>query len=211
MRKIMLAGLGGFVVMLAFVVPSAGAQSLGGCQLQGAARFSPGLNSSSQAFSYDFSGALEGCQSSQSGAPTSGAVSAGQTISEQVTNSITGATDTVIYQQPIPSGSGGCGSSTTQGEALATWSDGTVTVVSYSTTGALAAVDLSGSVVPSMTLSAVNAAPGDPTTFTISTTRYAGESATGLLAFQPPEPAACTTPTGATTAAISGLLGLGSS
>ncbi|MDX6603781.1 MAG: hypothetical protein QOF23_290 [Solirubrobacterales bacterium] len=210
MRKTMLVSLGLTVVLLAVVAPSAGAQSLGGCELQGAARFSPGLSSSSQAFNYDFSGTLAGCQSSQSGAPTSGTVSAGQVISEQVTNSITGATDTVNYQQPIPSGSGGCSSSTTQGQALATWADGTQTVVSYSTTGALAAVSLSGSVVPSMTLTAVNPAAGDPTTFTISTTRYAGESATGLLAFQPPDPVACTTPTGATTAAISGFLGLSS-
>ena len=210
MRKFMLALLGSLVAVLAVGVPSAGAQSFGGCQLQGEAGFSPGLNSSSQAFAYSFAGNLEGCQSSQSGAPASGTVSAGKTLTEQVTNSITGATDTVTYQEPAPTGSGGCGSSTTQGEALASWSDGTQTVVSYSTTGALAAVNLSGSVAPSMTLSAVNAAAGDPTTYTIATTRYAGESAVGLLAFQPPDPTACTTPAGATVAGISGVIGLGS-
>ena len=148
MRKIAIAWLGGLVAMLAIAVPSAGAQSLGACQLDGTAQFSPGLSTSSQPFNYSFGGALEGCQSSQSGVPTSGTVSAGQTIAEQVTNSITGATDTVTYQQPVPTGTGGCASSTTQGEALATWSDGTATVVSYSTTGALAAVHLSGTVVP---------------------------------------------------------------
>jgi len=210
MRKIAIAWLGGVVAVLAIAVPSAGAQSVGGCQLDGTAQFSPGLNSSSQPFNYSFGGALEGCQSSQSGAPASGTVSAGQTIVEQVTNSITGVTHTVTYQQPIPTGTGGCGSSTTQGEALSTWADGTTTVVSYSTTGALAAVHLSGTVVPSMTLSAVNAEPGDPATFTIATTRYAGESAVGLLAFEPPDPTACTTPAGTATAGISGVLGLGS-
>ena len=210
MRKVMFAALAALVVASAVVIPSAAAQSLGGCQLQGTARFSPGLNSGSQEFDYGFSGALEGCQSSQSGVPTSGTVSAGQTIVKQVTNSITGATDSVTYQQPVPTGTGGCGSSTTQGEALSTWSDGTATVVSYSTTGALAAVHLTGTVVPSMTLSAVDAEPGDPTTFTIATTRYAGESAVGLLAFEPPDPTACTTPAGTTTAGIGGVLGLGS-
>lgn len=210
MRKIAIAWLGGLVAVLAIAVPSAGAQSVGGCQLDGTAQFSPGLNSSSQSFAYSFGGALEGCQSSQSGAPASGTVSAGQTIDKQVTNSITGVTHTVTYQQPIPTGTGGCGSSTTQGEALSTWADGTTTVVSYSTTGALAAVHLSGTVVPSMTLSAVNAEPGDPATFTIATTRYAGESAVGLLAFEPPDPTACTTPAGTATAGISGVLGLGS-
>jgi hypothetical protein len=178
--------------------------------VQGAARFSPGLNSSSQAFSYELTGNLEGCQSSQPGAPASGTLSVGEVISEQVTNSVTGATDTVAYQEPIPTGSGGCAGSTTQGQALETWADGTETVISYSTIGALTAVHLSGGVAPSMTLSAVNPALGDPATFTIGTTRYAGESAEGLLAFQSPDPTACTTPAGATTAAISGFIGLAS-
>jgi hypothetical protein len=211
MRKVMFASLAALVVASAVAVPSAAAQSLGGCQLQGTAQFSPGLNSGSQNFAYSFGGAVEGCQSSQSGVPTGGTVSAGQTIPEQVTNSITGVTHTVNYQEPASSGSGGCASSTTQGIALATWSDGTHTVIAYSTTGALAAVSLSGSVAPSMTLSAVNnPEPGDPTTFTIATNRYAGESAIGLLAFQPPDPTACTTPAGVTAAGISGVIGLGS-
>ena len=68
---------------------------------------------------------------------------------------------------------------------------------------------LSGTVVPSMTLSAVNAEPGDPATLTIATTRYAGQSAIGLLAFEPPDPTACATPAGTATAGISGVLGLG--
>ncbi len=193
---------------LAFAVPSASAQSVGGCQLQGTASFTPGLGSTSQPFSYAFTGNLTGCQSSQSGVPTSGTVSAGQTLTEQVHNSLTGATDTVTYQEPVPTGSGGCASSTTSGESLATWADGSTTVVSYTTTGAAAAVTLSGTVQPSMTLTAVNAASGDPTTYTINTTRYSGDTSNGLLTFQPPDPTACSTSTGATTAAISGALGL---
>ena len=106
--------------------------------MQGAARFSPGLNSSSQAFSYELTGNLEGCWSSQAGVPTGGTLSAGAIVSEQVINSVTGATDTVDYREPIPTGSGGCESIVTEGQALETWADGTETVVSYSTTGALA-------------------------------------------------------------------------
>jgi hypothetical protein len=204
----MMASLG-CLVMTAFVIaPSALASSVGGCQLQGTASFSPGLNSSTRSFSYSFGGNLSGCQSSEAGVPTSGAVEAGKTLVEQVKNSKPGATDTVTYQEPIPSGSGSCASSTTSGSTLVTWADGTRTVVSYSTTGALAAVNLSGSVAPSLTLTAVNAAEGDPTTFTIATNRFAGDSASGLLLFQPPEPAACNRPTGATTAAISGAVSL---
>ena len=158
---------------------------------------------------YDFAGKLASCQSSESGAPTGGTVTAGKTITAQVTNSVTGATDTVTYQQPKPFGTGGCASSTTQGEALASWADGTQTVVAYSTNGALAAVQLTGTVVPSMTLRAVNAQEGDPATYTIKTTRYAGENANGLLAFQPPDPTACAAAGGVTTAGISGLIALG--
>ena len=192
----------------AFVVPAASAQSVGGCQLQGTASFSPGLGASSQPFSYSFGGNLTGCQSSQSGTPTTGTVAAGQTLTEKVTNSVTGATDTVTYQEPLASGTGGCASSTTSGEALTTWADGSTTVINYSTTGAAAAVQLSGTVAPSVTLTAVNAQSGDPTTYTISTTRYAGDSASGVLAFQPPDPTACNTSAGVTTAGISGGIGL---
>jgi hypothetical protein len=206
----MLGSFGSLALTLFVFAPMASAQSAGGCQLQGTANFSPGLNSSTQTFSYNFGGALSGCQSSESGAPTSGTVAAGQTLTEQVKNSITGATDTVTYQEPVPTGSGGCASSTTSGSALTTWSDGTHTVESYSTTGALAAVNLSGSVAASMTLSAINPPAGDPTTFTIATNRFAGDAASGLLTFQPPEPTACNTPTGATTAAISGAVTLSS-
>lgn len=210
MRKASLA-LAGCLGTIALLAPSASAaQSVGGCQLQGTASFSPGLGATSQPFSYGFTGNLTGCQSSASGAPTAGTVSAGQVINEQVINSVTGATDTVGYQEPIATGTGGCASSTTKGSAITTWADGSTTVLTYSTTGAAAAVQLSGSVAPSMTLTAVNAQTGDPTTYTVNTTRYAGQTAGGALAFQPPDPTACNTPTGVTTAGISGGIGLGS-
>lgn len=204
----MMVSLGCLAMALFAIVPSAFASSAGGCQLQGTANFSPGLNSSAQPFSYNFGGNLSGCQSSEAGVPTSGAVEAGKTVAEQVKNAITGATDTVTYQEPISSGNGSCGSSTTSGSALITWADGTHTVMAYTTTGALAAVNLSGSVAPSLTLTAVNAQEGDPTTFTIATNRFAGDSASGLLLFQPPDPTACSTSTGATSAAISGAVSL---
>jgi hypothetical protein len=198
----------GCLAAVGLFASTASAQTAGGCQLQGTASFSPGLGATSQPFSYGFTGNLTGCQSSQSGVPTSGTVAAGQQLNEQVTNSVTGATDTVTYQEPLATGTGGCASSTTKGTALTTWADGSTSVLTYSTTGAAAAVQLSGSVAPSMTLTAVNAATGDPTTYTISTTRYAGDSAGGVLAFQPPDPTACNTSAGVTTAGISGGIGL---
>lgn len=187
---------------------AASGSTLGGCQLAGNAAFSPGLGATSKPFAYSFTGTLSGCQSSDSTAPTGGHVAAGVPLQEKVTNSVTGVTDTVTYQEPPASGTGGCASSTTKGEALVTWADGTNSVLSYSTTGAAAAVALTGSIVPSITLTAVNAQAGDPSTYTIDTTRYAGASSTGSLAFQPPDPTACNTTTGVTNAGISGFVGL---
>ena len=102
---------------------------------------------------------------------------------------------------PVATGNGSCASSTTQGIAVAQWSDGTTTVVSYSTTGALAAVKLEGTVIASVTSS---------TGTTYTTTEYAGDSALGALIFQPPEPADCAG-AGVASAAISGSVNLGSS
>jgi hypothetical protein len=210
LRKFALLGVVGVAAVAAFAGP-AGAASGGGCQLQGSASFSPGLGATSKAFTYSFAGDLTGCQSTVAGAPTAGKVEAGKTVTRDYTDPTTGLTHTVTYQEPIGKGTGGCSNSTTSGTGIVTWSDGTVTVLTYSTTGAAAAVNLSGSVAPSVALTALDAQPGDPTTITISTTRYAGYSSQGALAFQPPDPTACNTPAGVTTAGISGFVGLGSS
>jgi len=62
------------------MAPSAFAASGGGCELQGTANISRGLNANAQNFSYSFNGNLSGCQSTQSGSPTSGTVSAGEVV-----------------------------------------------------------------------------------------------------------------------------------
>ncbi len=210
MRNLALLGICAAAIAAVLAAP-AGAASGGGCQLEGSGSFSPGLGSTSKPFTYSFSGNLTGCQSNVAGAPTSGTVEAGKTVTRTYTDPTTGASHTVTYQEPISSGTGGCTNSTTSGTGIVTWSDGTVSVLGYTTTGAAAAVSLSGTVQPSVTLTATNAQPGDPTTITISTTRYAGYTSQGALAFQPPDPTACNSPAGVTTAGISGAVGLGSS
>jgi hypothetical protein len=152
----------------------------GGCQLAGTASFTPGLGSSAQDFTYSFTGDLTGCQST-SGGPASGTVFAG-------TNGL-----------PVPSGNGSCASSTTGGTAVVQWADGTVTVVQYTTDGALAAVALQGDVIGSVTSS---------TGVTYTTNRYAGDSALGTLLFEPPDPTACAG-AGVTSAGIEGTVNLG--
>ena len=48
-----------------------------------------------------------------------------------------------------------------------------------------------------------------PSTRTVSTTRYSGQSAEGVLVFQPPDPSLCAT-TGVPSAGIGGEVGIGS-
>ncbi len=198
LRRLMFLAFLGVVASLLWMVPTASAASVGGCQLDGSAAFSPGLNNNAQNFQYIFHGALSNCSASQSGAPTSGTVSAGEVVFINLQQ----------FQEPVPTGNGGCSNSTTSGTAIVTWSDGTQTVIRYSTTGAAAAVHLQGTVIASVTLPAINPQLGQPTSTTITTTRYAGDSAHGLLAFEPPDPTACATPGGVTSAGIGGLIGL---
>ena len=198
MKKVMLGAFAAAIALL-LVPAAASAQSVGGCQLDGDASFTPGLSNTAQNFQYSFGGSLSGCQSSESGAPASGTVSAGEVVT------INGQQ----FQEPVPTGNGSCASSTTAGTAIATWADGTKTVIGYSTTGVAAAVHLEGTVADRVTLQAVNPLPGQPTSTTVTSTRYAGDSTQGLLTFQPPDPTLCAT-TGVTTAGISGVVGLGS-
>ena len=198
MRKLaLLTAITAFVVTAAFVSPATAASG-GGCQLDGTAAFSPPLTNDAKAFSYGFTGKLTSCQSSDAG-PASGTVEAGQVVTDPSGEK---------FQEPVPSGSGSCANGTTSGTAIANWADGTVTVIQYQTDSAAAAVHLSGTVVPSVTLPAINPAVGQPTSKTVTTTRYGGNSALGLLAFEPPDPTACAG-SGVTTAGISGTVGLG--
>ncbi len=196
-----LIGVAAVVAAALVFAPTASAQSGGGCQLDGTASFSPGLGTSAQDFTYGFGGDLTGCQSSTAGSPATGTVSAG--------NVYTDATGQQ-FQEPRSTGNGSCANSTTSGISIVTWADGTRTIVDYDTTGAAAAVHLTGTVVPSVTLPAINPQPGQPTSTTLTTTRYADSSALGALAFEA-DPAACSAPGGVTSAGIAGIIGLGSS
>jgi hypothetical protein len=209
------AALSGGIVFAAS--PAVAAQGGGECQLSGTANFDPpGLTATGGNFTYSFTGSLSGCNSSVSGAPTQGAIAAGHAYSVTVngTDPTTGPWS-VTYALPQSTGSGGCAQSSTQGTSVTTWPDGTTTVATYTTTGALASVALQGTVVASATLNEVSSTgtvpAGTPTTPTGSTTNTAypaGDGVAGSLVFSVSDPTQCQT--GVTSAGISGAVGLGS-
>lgn len=200
----LLAAAGAVAVgALGFASPAAAQSFEGGlCELNGTANFhGDGLTVGFNDFAYDFGGTLTNCQSNAEGAPADGAVSAGQPISGP--NADLDATTT--YATPSPTGNGGCQSSTTSGTSFVEWSDGTLTIVEYETTGVLAAVELTGTVRESITLTETDG-NGE---HTFTTTRFAGGSSLGQLVFETQTPQDCAT--GLKSATIQGVVGVGNS
>jgi hypothetical protein len=187
------------LVSLAALVAAIGAATLalapsamatangGGCQLQGTATFSTPLQAGPAAspFTYTFTGSLSSCQS--------GNASTGPNSTP------TGGT---IFTPDTATGSGSCVSSTSSGVSVVNWNDSKQTVEQYSTSGALAAVNVSGTVIASYT-----ASNGTVYTTTEPSTPV-GDSTSGQLTFQPPSPTSCQT--GVTSAAINGAVETGS-
>lgn len=170
------------------VVHTTAATGGSGCQLNGTANFTPGLTTSSQSFTYTFSGTLSGCTSSSGAGPTAGSVFAGVDPNGQA--------ETTGH----PSGTGSCGSSSTSGTAVALFNDGSTAVITYTTSGAGPAVTLQGTVGGSVSFGT--------DTYTTSA-QWSGDQALGTLTFQPASGQDCVT-TPVTQAAIGGATTLGS-
>jgi len=187
-------GLLGLLVLGALLVAPSGALAQGGgfCALNGTANFSTPLTTTAKDFAYSFTGTLSPCGGSDGSLTAK--VSAGDVLNG--------------FPEPKPTGNGSCTSSTTAGTSFVQWSDGTLTIVKYTTSGAAAAVALTGTVQPSITLTKTNP-DGTTTSQTFTTTRYAGGDSGGPLAFEPPDPTACNG-AGVSTAGIQGILGVGS-
>ena len=190
-------GLLGLLVLGGLLAAPSGATAAGGgfCALNGTANFTTPLTTTAKDFAYSFDGKLSPCAGSD-GTSVMATVTAGETING--------------FPEPKPTGKGSCISSTTSGTSFVQWSDGNLTIVDYDTTGALAAVALTGTVRPSITLTRPDPnTPGATISKTFSTTRYPGGYAGGSLAFAPADPTACNG-AGVTTAGIQGMLGTGS-
>lgn len=185
----------------AFVLaPSALAgQGIGACQLDGNADFVTPLTTTSVTTAYSFSGGLTNCTGSFS--DKTGTVSAGKPIT------IGG-----IAYKPLdtPSLTGGCASSTTKGTAFVDWGAGKYSAISYSTTGAAAAVALQGtfkSGTATLTSVANDSLTGLPVSVIQVPLSYGGDYSGGPLAFQPASPTDCQT--GVKSAGIHGAIGHG--
>jgi hypothetical protein len=196
-RKSNLLALPVVAFAVAALAPAAVAAQLaaGGCQISAHATLS-GLTLSSKTFTYHYSGKLFGCVYTSKHAAHSGVISAGETIR------IRGHS----YQEPVPSGSGTCLETATTGYDFARWSNGTQTIVQFTTTGGSGGTHLFGTIVPKLTLAAIRPSAGSPKSTTFKTTEFLGQTAVGALTFAAVDPALCAG-TGVTHAAITGLLG----
>jgi hypothetical protein len=99
---------------------AASAAGTGVCALTGTAHISPGLKTAKQSFSYTFTGRFTGCTSTEDKTVKSGSVSASG------------------------HGSGSCASTKTSGAALVSWNNGKSSAISFTTTGAGAALEVVG-------------------------------------------------------------------
>lgn len=206
--------------------PPAGADPGGaGCTLAGTADFTPTGPGVQPTFGYSLSGTLADCQSSRAGAPTDGTIEVGQVITAAVPITLSDGTvvqGTASYQAPLATGTGtvpanSCAGSSTAGDALITWADGTTSVVDYTTASAGPAVSLEGTIVDSLTATLVpgSASPAGtaPSTHTVSSTSTAvpvGDGAQGVVAFTTDGPDGCTTDAGLAGVDVEGVVGVGS-
>jgi Raf kinase inhibitor-like YbhB/YbcL family protein len=186
------------VATIATTTPAAAGQSIvaGGCLVQATAQLTPGLTLTSHPVQYSYAGTLSNCFYTGTGAANAGVISAGQPIT----------IDGHAYQEPIPTGSGTCLITSTQGYDFTRWNNGTQTIVKFSTTSVAGVTTVTGAVVPSLQLDAISPGPGEPATATFQTTNFNGQSVAGAIAFLPSSPLSCTTTQGLTTATIVGAL-----
>jgi hypothetical protein len=206
-------------------VPAGADPGGAGCTLAGAADFTPNGPGVQTSFGYSLTGTLTNCQSSRAGAPTDGTIDVGQVMTAAVPVTLPDGTvvqGTASYQTPLATGTGtapanSCAGSSTAGDALITWADGSTSVVDYTTSSAGPAVSLEGTVVDSLTATlvpgSVSPSGAAPATHTISSTSTAvpvGDGAQGVVAFTTDAPDGCTTDAGLAGVAVEGVVGVGS-
>ncbi len=102
---------------------------------------------------------------------------------------------------------------TPQGTGVASWPDGTRTVVDYTTSSVGPAVNVQGTVAPSVTVTLVSGPVGSPPTQTLTTNNPSfpvGDGVQGAIAFTTNDPSPCTTAAGLSSVSLEGTIGIGS-
>jgi hypothetical protein len=168
----------------------------GGCQVSANVTVNPGLTLSNRQFSYSYSGQLSGCFYTGTGAASGGLITAGRVIT------INGRD----YQEPVPAGNGSCLVTAAAGYDFTRWNNGKQTIVKFAAMSVGGVTTITGSVVPSLVLRAVNPAPGEPPTAIFETTMFSGQTVAGVVDFAAPDTSVCLTPSGLITATIVGAL-----
>ena len=170
---------------------------IGGCSVDTAATVTPGLTLDSQNFGYSYSGTLSNCFYTGTGSSaTGGLITAGHTID----------IDGRAYQEPTPTGHGSCLLTSATGYDFTRWNNGNQTIVQFTATSLGGDTTITGKVIASLELKAVDPAPGEPSTATFRTNQFNGQKIAGLLDFGASNVSVCLTPQGLTNAAITGEL-----
>ncbi|MDT4906321.1 MAG: hypothetical protein QOH52_4337 [Pseudonocardiales bacterium] len=188
---------GGTVAAIQLPADAAGLGAVaGGCQVSANVTVNPGLTLSNRQFSYSYSGQLSGCFYTGNGAASGGLITAGRVIT------INGRD----YQEPAPAGSGSCLVTSAAGYDFTRWNNGEQTIVKFAATSVGGVTTITGKVVPSLVLRAVNPAPDEPPSATFVTTMFSGQSVAGVVDFGAPDTSVCLTPRGLINATIVGAL-----
>jgi hypothetical protein len=148
--------------------------------------------------SYSFHGELANCSGSSVVAPAA-TIAAGEPVT------IAGR---AYEAPPAATGTTSCLFTTqTTGKALIRWSDGGITVLSFTTIGQGLVTTLAGQVSPFIDLMRVERVNGKPVVDRINTTRFTGYSPNAAVAFTPAGSQTCTDG-GASDLTFAGVLNL---
>lgn len=150
------------------------------CQLSLDAAFAPGLSGTTAGLSQlRLSGTLSNCVGTAS-AP-SAVVTAGQIETDPETG--------FQWQEPVGSVNGTCINNASNAITINRWSDGSLSITQYTSNSFTYGIQMNGSNIASVQLTAVNKKPGQPNTLTLTATRDVGTTMAGFTgAFDPSNP-----------------------
>lgn len=169
----------------------------GACRLVGLASFTSGLPGTEADHTYSLQGDLSMCQSPPGSSLSGfGKLSLGKVQTDAGTG--------FRWQEPLGASTGNCRTSSGNATVILTWPDGAVTIGDVQTRSVAAGFAMTGSIAPSVTLTAVDRQPGQPATKTLTTTRHGD----GVLAATFAIPSVVQCPVGSTGLSLNGAMSI---